>query len=35
MPENFERCVKEVTESLKKQGKKGNAYAICHSTMKK
>jgi hypothetical protein len=33
MPAALERCVKHVKASLKKRGKKGNAWAICRSTM--
>ena len=35
MPKKYDRCVKKVKKSLKKYKRKGNAYAICNSSMKK
>ena len=34
MPKKFERCVEDVSKSLKKYHRNGNPYAICKSSMK-
>jgi len=35
MPKKLDRCVRKVKRSLKKRGKKGNAWAICKASMKR
>ncbi len=32
-PEKMDRCVNEVSKSLKKYHRKGNPYAICHAAL--
>jgi len=35
MPKKYDKCVEEVSKSLKKYHRKGNPYAICNKTMNK
>lgn len=35
MPKKLDRCVKKVSKSLKKYGRKGSPYAICKASLKK
>lgn len=35
MGKKFDSCLKKVKISLKKQGKKGNPFAICKASLKK